>query len=86
MLKKEKEKVKPVREEGGGDAVLEADLGGLGGGEGGEVDVSGEEEVAMDEEAGGGGGGGNGGHGGAFGSENVGLHPLRLASAFAEAP
>lgn len=59
-----------MREEGGGEAVLEADLRGLGGGEGGEVDVSSEKEVAVDEEGGGGGGGGrggNGGHGGALG-------------------
>ena len=43
-------------------------------------------EVAVDEEAGGGGGRGNGGHGGALGSENTSLHPLRLATAIAEAP
>lgn len=41
-------------EESGVDAVLEADLRGLGGGEGGEVNVSGEKEVTVDEEAGGG--------------------------------
>lgn len=33
----------PVREESGGDAVLEADLGGFGGGDGREIKVSGEE-------------------------------------------
>lgn len=41
----------PVREESGGDAVLEADLGGFGGGDGREIEVSGEEEIPVNEES-----------------------------------
>lgn len=49
----EKERVMwgPVREESGGDAVLEADLGGFGGGDGREIEVSGEEEIPVNEES-----------------------------------
>lgn len=71
--------------QGGGDPILELDLGALGGGHGGEVDVGGEEEVPVDEEAGAGAGAGDGGHGGGLAGEDGGLGPLGLADALAEA-
>ncbi|CAA0405037.1 unnamed protein product [Arabidopsis thaliana] len=38
----------PVREESGGDTVLKADLGGFGGGEGREVEMSGHDDDEED--------------------------------------
>lgn len=76
-------------------AVAEADLGGLGGLGGGdrrEVAVGGEQEVAVDEEAGppasatAASGGGDGGKCGAFGGKDATFDPLRPPSLRAEAP
>ena len=58
----------PLRDKASSDTVVEVDLGGVGGGDGGEVGVCSQEEVAVDQESGAGGdpiiiGSGDCGHG-----------------------
>lgn len=82
----------PVREESGGDAVLEADLGGFGGGDGREIEVSGEKKIPMNEESCSGSnstvwsGDGDSSHRRSFAGENRTFHLLAFAYSFAEAP
>lgn len=78
-------------DEAGGEAAMEeADLGGLGGGDGREVGVCGENEVAVDEEssprAPSNTGAGDGCKGGAFGGKDATFDSLRPPSSRAEAP
>lgn len=78
-----------MRKESSSDAVLEADLGGFCGGDGGKVDVGGQKEVPVDQESGAGdliGGAGGCGHGRSLAGENSGFHPLGLAHSLAETP
>lgn len=77
-----------MREEARSGAVLDADLGGLGRGGGREVDVSGEEKIAVDQEASAAAtvAGGDYRHCRTFARENGSLHPFGLASAITETP
>lgn len=83
-----------MRNKGGSDAVLEADLAGLSSSNGGEIKMGGEKKGPVDQKTGGGsggggapiGGGGDSGNGGAFAGKNGGLGPLGLANPFAETP
>lgn len=79
----------PVRDESGGEAALESDLGGFGGGDRGKVCVCSEKEVPVDQEPSAGAtvtGAGYSGCGRSFAAENGALRPLRLARPLAETP
>lgn len=80
-----------MREESGGDAVMEADLGGFGGGDGREIEVSGEKKIPVNEESCTGSntvwsGDGDSSHRLSFAGENGAFHLLGFAHSFAEAP
>lgn len=80
-----------MREESGGETVLEADLGGFGGGDGREIEVSGQKKITVNEKSGTGSntiwsGDGDSSHSRSFAGENGTFHLLAFAYSFAEAP
>lgn len=80
---------KPVRDEVSSHAILEADLWTLSSSNGGNINMSSQEEILVDKESGTRSsiaGAGDCGQGGTFIGENGGLHSLRLANSFAKAP
>lgn len=75
-----------MRNKGGSDAVLEADLATLSSRYGGNIDMGGQKKAPVDQKTGAGGSiGGDTSHGGAFAGKNGGLGSLGLADPFTEA-
>lgn len=74
-----------MRKESGSDAVLEADLGILSSSDGGDINMSGQEEIPVNKESSAG-DSGDSGQCGALSGENGGFHSLGFAHSFAETP
>lgn len=73
-----------MREKGSEEAIVEPDLGGFSSSYGGEIGVGGEQQIAVDQEAGA--AAVDSRHGRSLAGENSSLHPLRLAATVAETP
>lgn len=74
----------PVRNKNRDDTVLEPDLGTLGSCHRRNISVTGQQQIAVDQEPGT--GSGDSDHGGGFIRENGGSHSFGLTHAFAETP
>lgn len=75
-----------MRNKGGSDAVLEADLATLSSRNGWKIDMGGQKKAPVDQKSGAGGSiGRDTSHGRAFGGKNGGLGSLGLADPFTEA-
>lgn len=80
-----------MREESGGDTVLETDLGGFGGGDGREIEVSGQKKIPVNKESGTGSntiwsGDRDSSHRRSFAGKNGSFHLLAFAYSFTKAP